>query len=257
MSKLNSELKYTCLLIIMSFFSCSRGEEVPVLNIATAANMQFAMEELVSAFSKKTNIKCQTIISSSGKLTAQIKAGAPYDVFLSANMKYPSELYKSGKTIGKPAIYAYGQLILWTIQKENYPKIEDLTNDFYKKIALANTRTAPYGMAAMQTLEYFKIKEKVEKKLVFGESIAQTNQFIISGAADIGFTAQSVIKSEDRKNLGNWITVPKAAYQPIEQGIVILNNREEQIKNAQLFHDFLFTEEAKDILEDFGYMTSL
>ena len=239
----------------MSLFSCNRGEEAPVLNIATAANMQFAMEELVSAFSKKTNIKCQTIISSSGKLTAQIKAGAPYDIFVSADMKYPSELYESKKTTGKPSIYAYGQLILWTIQEEQQPKIEDLTNDFYKKIALANPKTAPYGTAAIQVLEHFNIKNEVKTKLVFGESIAQTNQFIISGAADIGFAAQSVIKSKDRKNLGNWTTLPKNAYEPIKQGIVILNNRKEQLKNAQQFYDFLFTEEAQNILKEYGYIT--
>lgn len=243
------------LFLILSFLSCNRGEETPILNIATAANMQFAMEELVTAFSKKTNIECQTIISSSGKLTAQIKTGAPYDVFVSADMKYPYELYQSKKTIGKPSIYAYGQLILWTTQKNKQLKIEHLTDDFYKKIALANPKTAPYGMAAMEVMEYFKIKTAVKKKLVFGESIAQTNQFILSEAVNVGFTAQSVVKDKSRKNLGNWITIPKDAYEPIEQGVVILNNRIEQAGNAQQFYDFLFTEEAQSILKEYGYIT--
>ena len=109
-----------CLLSILLFFSC-QSTKSEKLTIATAANMQFAMNALVAAFGQETGIECEVIFSSSGKLTAQIKQGAPYDIFVSANMKYPNELYESSLTLGAPKIYAHGQLVLWTMEKKLNP----------------------------------------------------------------------------------------------------------------------------------------
>lgn len=212
--------------------------------------MQFAMDSLVKNFEFKTGIPCQTVVGSSGKLTAQIIAGAPYDVFVAADMKYPNNLYKQGLTFNEPKVYAQGTLISWTLNDSIIPSIKYLENPEINHIALANPNTAPYGTAAMEVLGHYQLDEKLKNKLVFGESIAQTNQFIHSEAAEIGFTSLSTIKAPELKKRGTWIEIDQQFYKPIEQGVVILKN---QHKDAQQFYDFLFTEEAKQILNHFGY----
>jgi molybdate transport system substrate-binding protein len=223
------------------------------LMIATAANMQYPMKDLVKAFTENTGIECETVISSSGILTTQIREGAPFDIFVSADMKYPSELFKDGYTLSTPEIYAYGKLILWTLDKRLDPSLELLTSDSIRHIALANPKTAPYGMAAMEVLERTGIYEKVQNKLVYGESISQTSQFVVSGAAEIGFTAISVVLSAKLEDRGKWIEIDEKYYVPIAQGVVVLKNRKKSIHQAKLFHDFLFSEKGKEILDKFGY----
>lgn len=241
------------LLLLLINNACQSSQE-ETLRIATAANMQFAIKELTHVFTQQTGIKCTTIISSSGKLTAQIKEGAPYDVFISADLKFPEELYRNNLTNSKPATYAYGQLVLWT-QKENLePSLEILSTDNIQHIALANPRTAPYGQAAIEILKYNHLLQALKSKLVYGESIAQTNQFIHSQAAQIGFTAKSVVLSPQMKRQGRWIDLDTNSYTPIAQGVVLLKNKETQQAGAKQFHDFLFSATAKEILSNFGYL---
>ena len=251
------DIRYSILLlsiIVFSFFSSCNHSEEESLNIATAANMQFAMEALVEAFEEKTKIDCEIILSSSGKLTAQIKEGAPYDVLISANMKFPNKLFTDSLTQGKPEIYAYGKLVLWSTLENFTPSIQKLTDPKIKHIALANPKTAPYGEAAIELLQKLNLYKKLKDQLVFGESISQTNQFITSQAAEIGFTAKAVVLSPRLKDLGTWIELEENTYQPIEQGIVILKNRPSQIEKAKQFHTFIFSKEGQDILEQYGYL---
>lgn len=218
--------------------------------------MQFAINELVDDFSKTTGIECEIIISSSGKLTAQINEGAPFDVFVSANMKYPNDLFRKGLTLGEPKIYAHGKLVLWTMKKELTPSIQQLENNHIKHIALANPKTAPYGNAALEVLNHFQIFQKLTTKLVYGESIAQVNQFVNSQAADIGFTSKSVVLSPKMLDKGKWVEVEDSIYQPIQQGIVCLKNKSNKEKLALKFSDFLFSTKGKEILNTFGYSTN-
>ena len=222
------------------------------LNIAVAANMQFAIKELAKKFTNQTKIECDLIISSSGKLTAQIREGAPFDIFVSADMKYPTALYNNGFTEKQPRIYAYGKLVIWTMEKDILPTIDVLEKNKINHIALANPKTAPYGSATIEVLKHFDIYDKIKNKLVFGESIAQVNQFVISRAAEIGFTAKSVLLSSELKDKGNWTDIEATTYSPIEQGVVILKNTNRE-KEAKQFYDFLFSNEGKEILKDFGY----
>lgn len=223
------------------------------LTIATAANMQFAMTELIDAFEKEKGISCEFIVASSGKLTSQIQEGAPYDLFISADMKYPTALYDKELTDSSPRIFAYGNLVLWTINEKLEPSIESLSLEEIDHIGMANPKTAPYGQAAVEVLNYHNLTERLEDKLVYGESISQTNQFIISKAADIGFTAKSVVLSPQMKGKGQWVSISSTLHSPIAQGVVVLKNRKSQIENARQFQDFLLSERGKEILVKFGY----
>ncbi|WP_031428880.1 molybdate ABC transporter substrate-binding protein [Flavimarina sp. Hel_I_48] len=236
------------------FLGCAE-EQNENLSIATAANMQYAMQELISEFSAKSKIGCNMIVSSSGKLTNQIKAGAPYDIFVSADMKYPEELYKSGLTYEKPKVYAYGELVLWTLNDTLSLTMEALKLPGVKHIALANPKTAPYGAAAIKTLDYYKLRDEVSDKLVFSESIAQTNQFITSKAAEVGFTAKSVILSSALKNKGTFLAINDSAYKKLSQGIVRIKRDEKSEKASRSFYDFMFSAEGQNILKKQGYTT--
>lgn len=213
--------------------------------------MQFVMVELIENFTKKTGIECETIISSSGKLTAQITEGAPFDIIVSADMKYPLKLFKNGLTITKPQIYAYGKLVLWSMNNDIEPSIEILTKSEITHIALANPKTAPYGLASIDVLKHYHILDSIQHKLVYGESISQTNQFITSKAAEIGFTSKSVVMSTKTK--GKWIGINSELHTPIAQGIALLKNRNNHSKEAKLFYDFMFSTKGKEILNKFGY----
>jgi len=227
------------------------------LTVAAAANVQYVMNELVKDFESSTGIKADVILGSSGKLTAQIKESAPYDVFVSADMNYPRELYNSGFAIDSPKVYANGLLVLWTTNTSIKPAndLRVLISDAVKKIAIANPETAPYGTASVEAMNYYKVYDKVKDKLVYGESISQTNQFIIAGAADIGFTAKSIVLSSEMKGKGTWADINPKSYNPIRQGAVILKHGNETNHDAaKKFYDYLFSQRAKNILTKYGYV---
>lgn len=239
--------------VLILSFSCKERKNDKLI-IATAANMQFAVKEIIKQFSEQTGVGCEIVVGSSGKLTAQIKEGAPYDVFISADMKYPKELFNSGFTNEKAKTYAYGKLVLWTMNDEIIPSIDSLTSKNIKHIAIANPKMAPYGIAAKESLEYYNIFDKIESKLVFGESISQTNRFITSNAAQIGLTAKSVVLSPQMKGKGNWIEIDTKTYSPIAQGIVILKNKRNNSEKANQFYNFIFSNKGKNVLINFGYL---
>lgn len=249
-------MKSTIIYSLAIFFLLScQSKHSNKLTIATAANVQFAMEELTNAFSQETGIESEIILGSSGKLLAQIKEGAPYDVFVSANMKYPNELYASGFTEQKPQIYAYGKLVLWSMADNIDPSLDLLLSEKVNHVAMANPKTAPYGVAAEQLLTSINLYDQVKDKLVFGESISQTNQFIISGAAEIGFTAMSVVKSPEMEGKGKWIELDNTTYTPIAQGAVTIKKKHNNSDTANQFYAFLFSSRAKEILNKYGYIT--
>ena len=226
------------------------------ITVAAAANVQFAMNELKTEFTKETGIDVSVIIGSSGQLTAQIKNGAPYDVFISADMKYPETLFQDKAAVDSPRVYADGSLVVWTMKRKiKFDKnLTILLSGKINKIALANPRTAPYGAAAVEALKHFNLYNKVKDKLIYGESIAPTNQFIYSKAADAGFTAKSVVLSPQMKAKGRWMEIDTNSYKPIEQGCVLLKYGYDNHKNESIkFYNFLFSKKAKKILLKYGY----
>lgn len=226
------------------------------LTAAVAANVQYTFEELKASFEQQTGITLQSVVGSSGQLTAQIENGAPFDIFLSADMEYPQALYKKGLTGNPPKVYAYGTLVLWTLQDIDLSEgIKILADSKIKKIAVASPQTAPYGRQAVNALKHYGLYSKVEEKLVYGESLSQVNQFIVSQAADAGLTAKSVVLAGGIQNQGRWIEIEKDSYEPIAQGAVILKNvKEKNLAAAQKFFDFIFSEPARKILQKYGYL---
>lgn len=223
-------------LCLVTLVGCSQKNDK--LKIATAANMQFAMKELIDAFEKEKGIEADMILSSSGKLTAQIEAGAPFDLFFSADTKYPKQLAAKGLS-SDPQVYAYGQLVSW-FKKDEYQ---------FELYAMANPRTAPYGRA---TEEYLRKIEKELPDVVYGESISQVNQFLLSGTVDAGFTSLSSVMSNKFSAEGKWILLPDSLYSPIAQAYVILDDSDRK-NEAAAFIDFLASGSAKGILETYGY----
>lgn len=233
------------------FLSCQPAKDEK-LTIAAAANAQFAIEAIAHEFEKETGIATQIIVGSSGKHTAQIEAGAPYDVFVSADLKFPDKLSKLGLTTAEPATYAYGKLVIWTLNDTLSTAIHDLAIMKVNHIAMPNPKTAPYGRAAKEALEKAALYDHISPKLVFGESVAQTNQFILSKSAAIGFTAASIVMAPAINNTGRWQEVNKDSYSPIAQGAVVIK-QSAHLELANKFYLFLFSPTAKNILEAYGY----
>jgi len=239
-------------LVLLLFVSNLFAREVLV---ATAANVRYAMDELKEAFEKKSGISVRISVASSGKLAAMIKSGAPFDLFLSADMKYPSYLHKEGLTVNKPEIYAFGSLVVWSLKlgKRDIEKgVWVLKEKGIKRIAVANPRNAPYGFEAVKALKRASVYDEIKNKLIYGESIAQTSQYIASKIADVGLTAKSIVLSPKMKGKGVWMDVNSSLYEPIAQGAVLLKNSE-NLKDAEAFYNFLFSEEAKKIFRKYGY----
>ena len=243
---------FQIILFSIAVTACSSKSESK-LTIAAAANMQLALTDITKAFTQETGIEVEVILSSSGKLNAQIKEGAPYDVFVSADMQFPQDLYETGFTEEAPKVYANGTLVLWSFQDDVPPSFKMLKDPNIKHVAVANPKTAPYGIAAEQFLRRINTYNEIESKLVFGESVGQTNQFIITGAAELGLTAKSVVMSPQMKNKGHWIEIPNKLHDPIAQGVVLLKPSPEMKENATLFYTFLFSEKSKKFLVNYGY----
>ena len=241
-------------LAILSNFVWS-GEIV----VAVSANVSYVIDKLKSEFNKLyPDTKVQVILGSTGKLTAQIKNQAPYQILMGANMDYPNALYSEGFAITKPVVYAKGSLAYLSTKKRDFSKgIKLLESKEIKKIAVANPKTAPYGIATKEALINAKIYNNIKDKFVYGESISQTVIYTLK-VADIGIIAKSALyspKMSAYKEGINWESVDRKLYTPIEQGIVILKSGKDnrEVKN---FYDFILSPKAKNIFEEFGYISN-
>ncbi len=228
------------------------------INIAIAANVSYAIDELKAEFNKEyPDIYVRTTIGGSGKLTAQIKNGAPYDIFMSANMLYPQSLYKDKIAITKPIIYAQGALAYLSVREHNLSKgIKLLKDKDIKTIAIANPKTAPYGKATVEALKNANIYKSIKSKFVYGESISQTVSYTLH-AADIGIIAKSSLYSPKMSRFKkgiNWQEVSSTLYTPISQGIVLLKHSKDS-KASKAFYEFILSNKAKKIFNKYGYIT--
>jgi len=227
------------------------------ISVAVAANLSDVIEVFKAEFAKTNpNTKVNTVLGASGKFTTQIKAGAPFDLFLSADMTFPESLYAEKLAVTKPIVYASGALAMMSTRGLDLSKgIGIITDAKVEKIALANPKTAPYGAASIEAFKNAGIYDKVESKLVFGESISQAVQFATT-AADVGFVHKSAFYSESMKKYKegkDWVNVDTKLYTPIAQGIVLLKQAENNAE-AKAFYDFVLNAKAKQIFQDYGYL---
>ena len=227
-----------------------------VINIAVSANVSYAINDLKEAFLKTNpDTKINLTLGSSGKLTAQINHGAPYDLFMSANMKYPNNLYKNSLAITKPVVYTKGKLAYFSTKKYDFKEgINLLKRKEIKQIAIANPKTAPYGIASFEALKNAKIYDEIKSKFVYGESIAQTVAYAFS-ATDMGIIAKSSLYSSSMKKYKeniNWKEVEPSLYTSINQGMVILKHAQDK-KDVRKFYSFILSKQAQVIFEKYGY----
>ena len=224
------------------------------ITVAAASSMQNALKEIQAVFAKETGKTFNTVYGSSGKLMAQIKSGAPFDVFMSADMAFPESLAVAKLTDGMPVVYARGTLVLWTVKNidiTDYHKA--LIDSSCAKITIADPRTAPYGRAAVTFLRNEKIFDGIEKKLVYGDNVSQSAQYILTGAVDMGITAKSLVIGPEVAGKGHWIELPSGVYPPVDHGLVLLTNKEQHCsKVGTEFAAFVLSARGQDIIEKNG-----
>jgi molybdate transport system substrate-binding protein len=227
------------------------AEEV---NAAVSANFAIPMQQIADLFQKESGYTVKLSFGSSGKFYSQIKEGALFDVFLSADEKYPKHLEQEGFTVpNKRFVYALGKLVLWS-SRRGY--VDDkgavLRKVNYNTLAYADPKLAPYGLAAKDTLEVMGLWNDIQDKLVRGENIAQTYQSAATGEADMAFVALSQIMHDGKLTEGSWWLVPSYMYSPIRQSAVLLSVAKDKV-SAKAFLVFLKSEKAKTIIRNFGY----
>jgi molybdate transport system substrate-binding protein len=261
-----------CLLCLLLLVGCAGEKPPPIpdttatssppgtrqLRIAAAADLRFALDDLVSAF-RAIHPESEITVTpgSSGNLFAQLSNEAPFDLFLSADIDYPRQLIEQGQGMkGTEFRYATGHLVLWTINESPLDVaargIEILRDDAVQRIALANPRTAPYGRAAVAALKCLGVYDAEESRLVYGENVAQTAQMVESQGADVGIIALSLVLSPALREKGKYWPVPGDAHPPILQGGVVLGWAEDAAL-ARAFCEFLVASEGKAILRRFGF----
>ena len=224
--------------------------------MAVAANVSNAIDALKKEFVKEyPDVSVRITIGGSGKLTAQVKHGAPYDIFMSANMSYPEALFTDKLALNRPIVYAQGGLACLSVKPRDFSRgITTVLDAKIKKIAIANPKTAPYGKATIEALKSADVLQHIQMKFVYGESIAQTLSFTML-AADLGFIASSSLyspKLAHYKKGVHWVEIDPKLYTPIEQGIVILKHAAKN-SDALAFYKFILGKKAQKIFQDFGY----
>jgi len=251
-------LRYTTLMkkLLFILFTLNIALFAETITIAVAANVSYAMDEIKAEFVKEhPQIKVRVSLGSSGKLTAQIKNGAPYGLFMSANMKYPQALFEDKIATTKPVVYAQGALAMLSVKPRDLSEgLALLEEPSIKKIAVANPKTAPYGIAAKEALQNAGLYEKLKPKFVYGESISQTVSYTVT-ATEIGIIAKSSLYSlrmQHFKENVNWTSIDTNLYTPIEQGLVLLKEGRD-IKEYQEFYDFILSKKAQAIFLKYGY----
>ncbi len=238
--------------LFMGTLLCLTTAHADTVAVAVAANFTAPMKQIAAEFEEKTGHVAQLSFGSSGKFVAQIQNGAPFDVFLSADQQKPEVLETAGTAVaGSRFSYALGRLALWTIQPDIDP-LATLRNGQFNKLAIANPRLAPYGLAATQVITQLGLSEPIESKLVQGDSIAQAWQFVSTGNADLGFVALSQISLNGKISKGTAWVVPLEQHDPIRQDAVLLQ-RGEHNKAAVALLQYLQSAPARLIIRQYGY----
>jgi len=253
------------LLVLLGFLvaACSpaatAGAEPTRVRVAAAADLRYAMDELVAAWAALDPATVvQPTYGSSGSFLAQIREGAPFDIFFSADAEYARVLERAGLArSGSTQLYGIGQIVVWVpvdsaIDVESRG-LEALTDPSVTTVAIANPEHAPYGQAAVAAMTSAGVYQAVEPKLVLGENVAQAAQFVESGNADAGVIALSLAASPALRDRGRFEIVPIESYPRLEQGAVVLDSAGDR-DAAQAFLDFVMGSEGRAVLDRYGFL---
>ncbi|NMF98661.1 molybdate ABC transporter substrate-binding protein [Aromatoleum toluolicum] len=240
-------------LLCAAVLSCGTARAAEV-SVAVAANFTAPMQKIAAEFERDTGHKAQLAFGATGKFYAQIRNGAPFEVFLSADDTTPAKLEEEGTVVaGSRFTYAIGKLALWSAQPGVVDdKGEVLRRGAFAHLAVANPKTAPYGVAALEVLRKLGVADALAAKLVTGENIAQTHQFVASGNAELGFVALSQVWSDGRLTGGSAWRVPAELHAPLRQDAVILAKGRDK-PAARALADYLRGAKAAAIIKSYGY----
>lgn len=232
--------------------SAARAERI---RVAAAADLKFAMDEIVAAFeTRHPGGEVEVIYGSSGKFHTQIRQGAPFDLFFSADIGYPRELAKEGFAASEVVPYAVGRIVLWSSGMDATKlTLADLADPAITRIAIANPKHAPYGKRAEEALRASRLWEKVGPKLVFGENIAHAAQFVQTGNAQVGILALSLALSPELAKKGGYFLIPDTLHQPLEQGYALTKPGAGK-PLARKFADFMGSKPARAVMIRYGFV---
>jgi molybdate transport system substrate-binding protein len=238
------------------FAALAAGASAQDLRIAAASDLQAALPAIAAQFERDTGRHVALTFGSSGNFSTQIEHGAPFDVFMSADMEYPKRLEQGGLTEpGSLYEYATGRLVLWTRNDSGIDLqqgLAALADARVRRIAIANPAHAPYGRAAVAAIRHESLYDRVQSKFVLGENISQAAQFVQSGNAQAALIALAIALSPAMKTSGSYVEVPAAFYPPIEQAAVVVASSKQKAL-ASRFVDSLKQEPAKATLRSFGF----
>ncbi|MBL8430212.1 MAG: molybdate ABC transporter substrate-binding protein [Dechloromonas sp.] len=224
------------------------------IRIAAAADLRFAMNEIVDQFkAQHPNDRIEVSYGSSGKFQTQIQNGAPFDLFFSADIALPRNLVRAGLAGGEVQPYAIGRLVLWRPRLDAPPfTLADLSRPEISRIAIANPKHAPYGMRAVEVLKTAKLWGAVENRLVFGENISQAAQFAQTGNADVGIIALSLAITPEFTATGRYTLIPAEMHSSLEQGFVVLKGAKDK-PLADAFANFFKTPGVRSTMNRYGF----
>jgi molybdate transport system substrate-binding protein len=251
-------LVFAVLLFLTSGTAASPGDGAArEISVGAAADLSIVMPEIAQAYERTSGVAVKLSFAASGALTQQIENGAPFDVFFSADMDYPKQLIADGKADGSTLYrYAVGQLVLWAQASSpldlEAKGMDVLLDPSVQKIAIANPQHAPYGRAAVAALKHYGLYEKVTDRLVLGENIAQTAQFVESGNAQVGFVALAHASAPAMKGKGKYWKLPADAYPALDQGAVVISHSP-HAQDAEAFLKYMKTPEALAVLRNYGF----
>lgn len=246
-------VKLLLLLIILGTTAQAMAAEK--ITIAAAADLKFAMDEIVTGFKKSHPGKdVEVVYGSSGKFHAQIQQGAPYDLFFSADIGFPRELARQGQAASEVKPYAVGRIVLWSSQLDAAKMtLASLVDSRITKIAIANPKHAPYGKRAEEALRTAGLWDKLQAKLVFGENISQTAQYVQTGSAQVGIIALALAVNPELAKKGGHYLIPDNLHNPLEQGFIITRLGADK-PLAKQFADFIGSKLARGIMTKYGFV---
>ena len=242
----------TCLCVCSMLLSFSAMAEK--ITIAGASDLKFAMEEIVTAFKKEhPTDQVEVVYGSSGNFNTQIQQGAPYDLFFSADIGFPRELARKGFAASEVTPYAIGRIVLWSGSLDaSRMTLKSLADPAITRIAIANPKHAPYGKRAEEALRASGLWEKVQSKLVYGETVVQAAQFVQTGNAQVGIIALSLVINPELSKKGGYWMVPEKLHEPLEQGFII-TKRAEGNALAKGFADYMKSQPIRAVMAKYGF----